>query len=184
MSMLYVLGKAFNLPGAYLKTFWEHLVCRVLGLPIETEDYLTFDERLGHVEHEFPETLPKAFLLCWLPGLFNRIIGVPMFIAGAVNILYLGVRPLDVQTGERVGVFYFYLILLYLGIAFLTNVFPLVEDAMLLWEKLYGKESNAKMIWKILLFIPASVMYGGAYAEQYSGTVILAVLVTVLGFLF
>jgi hypothetical protein len=107
-----------------------------------------------------------------------------MFIAGAVNVLYLGVRPLDVQTGERVGVFYFYLILLYLGIAFLTNVFPLVEDAMLLWEKLYGKESNAKMIWKILLFIPASVMYGGAYAEQYSGTVILAVLVTVLGFLF
>ena len=183
MSMLYIIGKIITLPGAYLKTFWEHFACRLLGIPVETTKYLTYDESLGHVEHEFTKTLPRTFLFCWLPGLANRILGVPMLFAGALGILYLGVEPVIRETGNKTLIFYVYLVLLYLGISFLCNIFPLVEDALLLWDKLYGTDSKANIFWKIILFIPSVCMLAGSYLEQYSGNILLAVVFVVAGLL-
>ncbi|NLX94287.1 MAG: hypothetical protein GXZ02_10680 [Clostridiales bacterium] len=162
MSTIYVIGKIITLPGAYLKTFWEHFVCRLLGIPVETGDYLVYDERLGHVEHEFPKTLPRTFLFAWLPGLINRLLGIPMFFAGALGIVYLGVEPIIRESGEKTWIFFVYLVLLYLGISLLCNIFPLVEDALLLWDKLYGKNSSANIVWKVLLFIPTACMLIGS----------------------
>lgn len=183
MSTIYVIGKVITLPGAYIKTFWEHFVCRLLGIPVETRDYLTYDESLGHVEHEFPKTLPRTFLFCWLPGLANRLLGVPMFFAGALGILFLGVEPIIRESGEKTWIFYVYLVLLYLGIALLSNIFPLVEDALLLWERLYGANSTANIVWKILLFIPTVCMVLGSYLEQYSINILLAVIFVLTGLL-
>ena len=183
MSIIYIIGKVLTLPGAYLKTFWEHFTCRLLGLPVETTNYITYDERLGHVEHEFPPTLPRTFLFCWLPGLVNRLLGLPMLFAGALGVLYLGVEPVIRESGEKTWIFYIYLVLLYLGISFMCNIFPLVEDALLLWDKLYGANSKANIVWKILLFIPAACMVLGAYIEQYSVNILLAAGFVIAGLL-
>ena len=51
-------------------------------------------------------------------------------------------------------------ILLYVGVSFLTNAFPLVEDALNMWSELFSDES--KGVSKVLLAIPAAVMYCGA----------------------
>jgi hypothetical protein len=173
MNIIYMIGKFITLPGTYIKTFWEHFTCRILGLPVETADYLHYDETLGHVDHEFAGTKPKSFLLCWLPGLVNKILGVPMLFAGSLGILYLGVEPVVRETGDKTWLFYVYLVLLYLGISLLCNIFPLVEDALLMWEKIYGAD-GAHIVWKIILFIPAVCMVAGSYLERYSITVLLA----------
>lgn len=173
MSILYIISKIITLPGAYVKTFWEHLTCRILGIPVETTNYLHYDETLGHVEHEFAKTLPKSFLLCWLPGFINRIFGGTMLLAGSLGIFYLGVEPVSREVEGNLWIFYVYLVLLYLGISLLCNVFPLVEDALLTWEKLYGA-TGAKLIWKILLFIPAVCMLAGSYIERYCLNILLA----------
>ncbi len=180
MSIIYIIGKIITLPGAYIKTFWEHFTCRILGMPVETADYLHYDETLGHVEHEFAKTMPRSFLFCWLPGLFNRLLGIPMLFAGGLGIFYLGVEPVIRESGDKAYIFYAYLLLLYLGISLLCNIFPLVEDALLMWEKIYG-ENGAKMIWKIILFIPSVCMVAGAYAETYSINILLAIGFVVAG---
>ena len=141
------------------------------------------DERLGHVEHEFPETLPRTFLFAWLPGLANRLLGILMFLPGALGIVYLGVEPVIRESGAKTWIFYVYLVLLYLGISFLCNMFPRVEDALLLWEKLYGTNSTANIVWKVLLFIPTACMVLGSYLEQYSINILIAIIYLVVGLL-
>ncbi|MEI6577839.1 MAG: hypothetical protein WCN92_00065 [Eubacteriales bacterium] len=181
MSIVYIISKIITLPGAYVKTFWEHLMCRLLGLPVETTNYLHYDEALGHVEHEFAKTLPRSFLFCWVPGFINRIFGIVMLFAGSLGIFYLGVGPINLQTGVTSWIFYVYLVLLYFGISLLCNIFPLVEDALLLWDKLYG-ENGANIVWKILLFIPSVCMLAGAYIERFGINILLAVGFVVAGY--
>ncbi len=181
MSMLYIICKTLTLPGAYIKTFWEHLTCRLLGIPVESTDYLHFNEVLGHVEHEFPKSMPRSFLFCWLPGFINRLFGIPMAFAGALGIFYLGVEPVIRETGKTTWLFFVYLIMLYLGLSLLNNVFPMIEDAVDLWDRLYGKNSNANIVWKILLFVPAACMLAGSYAEQYALSMLLTIVAVVVG---
>lgn len=182
MSIVYIISKIITLPGAYIKTFWEHLMCRVLGIPVETTNYLHYDEALGHVEHEFAKTKPRSFLLCWVPGVINRLFGTAMLLAGSLGIFYLGVGPVNPLTDETSWIFYVYLVLLYLGISLLCNVFPLVEDALLVWEKIYGA-NGANIIWKILLFIPTVCMLAGAYIEKFGINILLAIGFVVAGYL-
>jgi len=184
MSLVYIIGKMITLPGTYIKTFWEHLMCRILKIPVETENYLHYDISLGHVEHEFAKTLPRSFLLCWIPGVLNKLFGIVMLMAGSLGIFYLGVEPINrAASGITDWLFYAYLVLLYLGISLLCNIFPLVEDALLVWEKLYSG-NGAKLIWKILLFIPSACMVAGAYIEQYSINILLAAGFVVFGYLY
>jgi len=180
MTILYIIGKMITLPGTYVKTFWEHFVCRLLGIPVETTNYLHYDESLGHVEHEFAKTLPRSFILCWLPGFLNRIFGIVMTVAGSIGIFYLGVEPVNREADAKTWIFYVYLVLLYMGISLLCNMFPLVDDSLLLWEKLYsGKGAN--IFWKIILFIPSVCMLAGAYIERYSINILLALGFTAAG---
>jgi hypothetical protein len=54
---------------------------------------------------------------------------------------------------------------------------------LLLWDKLYGKNNTANIIWKILLFIPSACMVAGAFIEKYSINILLAVGFVVYGLL-
>ncbi len=168
MSSLYIFGKILSLPGAFLKAFWEHLIYKILKIPVESNAYLNIDEGLGHVEHAHPSTLARMFLGNFLPGFINFILGLPPFLAGALGIVYLGVGPTVIETGAKTPIFYIYLLAYFIGGALLCNIFPLLEDSHFLWEKLYSPEAEAGMVAKILLFIPGFLMLVGSYIEQYA----------------
>jgi hypothetical protein len=181
VSSLYILGKILSLPGAFLKAFWEHLVYKILKVPVESNAYLNIDEGLGHVEHDHPSSLLRLFLGNFLPGFLNFLLGLPPFLAGALGIVYLGVGPTVIETGAKAPIFYVYLLAYFIGGAFLCNIFPLLEDSHLLWEKLYSSKSNAGLIAKVLLFVPSALMLVGSYLEQYALNVLFMLVMLLVG---
>ena len=69
----------------------------------------------------------------------------------------------------------------FIGGAFLCNIFPLLEDSHLLWEKLYSSKSNAGLIAKVLLFVPSALMLVGSYLEQYALHVLFMLVMLLVG---
>lgn len=152
MVIVYEIIKLLTFPGALLKGFLEHLFCRIYKVPVEYSDYMQRNELCGHVEHLLA---PKkgSFGICFGPHLIMLLLGLIIAFPGAVQLFYLG-------TFSWLSV-----ILLYVGVSFLTNCFPLVEDALNMWEHLFSAES--KTVSKVLLAVPAAVMYAGSYLERY-----------------
>ena len=105
-----------------------------------------------------------SFGVCFLPHIISLICGLSFLIPASLNSVYLGKFNL------------FGILFTYFGISCLVNCFPLLEDAMNMWEHLF-KDENTKVISKIGLAIPAAIMYAGAYLEHYFITII-----TTLGF--
>ena len=178
MTALYIASKILTFPGAYIKGFWEHLTCKILGLPVEVPGYLRIDEACGHVEHVLPKKGFAAYLMSTGPAFMNFNIGIWLFLAGFVNLYYMGITPYD-----SVGLFVMYVLMTYVGASMLCNIFPLVEDAMNLYDLLYSqKKGNA--IGRILAFIPTVVTYAGAYLEKYCITTVLWIVFIILAFVF
>ena len=152
MVILYEIIKMITFPGALLKGFLEHLFCRIWKVPVEYSDYMQRNELCGHVEHLLAPH-KGSFAICFGPHIIMALLGCIVAFPGAMNLFYLG-------TFNWLSV-----ILLYVGVSFLTNAFPLVEDALNMWSELVSDES--KGVSKVLLAIPAAVMYCGAYLERY-----------------
>lgn len=176
MTALYIASKILTFPGAYIKGFWEHLTCKLLGLPVESEGYLRLDEACGHVEHAFPKKGWPAYLIATGPGFMNFNIGLWIFLAGFLNLYYLGVTPAD-----SIVRFIVYILMIYVGLSMLCNIFPLVDDAMNLYDLLY-KQKKGNIIGRILAFLPAVTVYIGAYIEKYGISVVLWAVLMVLAF--
>ncbi len=174
MTALYIVSKILTFPGAYVKGFWEQLTCKLLGLPVEVPGYLRIDEACGHVEHAFPKKGWAAYLIATGPSFMNFNIGVWMFLAGFMNLYYLGITPND-----SIGLFVVYVLVTYLGVSMLCNVFPLVEDAMNLYDLLY-RQKKGNIIGRIFGFIPTVITYAGAYLEKYCITLVLWIAVMIL----
>ncbi|MBE6771719.1 MAG: hypothetical protein E7547_06215 [Ruminococcaceae bacterium] len=178
MTALYIASKILTFPGAYIKGFWEHLTCKILGLPVEVPGYLRIDEACGHVEHVLPKGGFSAYLMSTGPAFMNFNIGIWIFLAGFVNLYYMGITPYD-----SVALFVMYVLMTYVGASMLCNVFPLVEDAMNLYDLLYSqKKGNA--VGRIFAFIPTVVTYAGAYLEKYCITTVLWIVFILLAFVF
>ena len=167
MTILYIASKILTFPGAYLRGFWEQLTCRILGLPVEVPGYLRIDEACGHVEHGLAKTGRAAYLIATGPGFMNLMTGFPIFLAGFMNLFYMGIRYSDSPA-----LFIAYVIMTYLGISLMCNVFPLVEDAMNLYDVAYS-QGKMNFIGRILAFIPTVITYAGAYLEKFGITVII-----------
>ena len=178
MTALYIASKIITFPGAYIKGFWEHLTCKLLGVPVETSAYLRLDEACGHALHGFAQKGWPAYLIATGPAFMNFNIGLWIFLAGFMNLKFLGLTPVD-----SVGLFIFYIFMTYLGISMLCNVFPLVEDAMNLYELLY-KQKKGNAVGRILAFIPSVIAYAGAYLEKYCITLALWIVAMVIAFVF
>ncbi len=176
MTALYIASKILTFPGAYIKGFWEHLTCKILGIPVEIPGYLRIDEACGHVEHSLATKGFRAYLLATGPAFMNFNAGIWIFLAGFVNLNYMGITPYD-----SVGLFVLYILMTYVGVSMLCNVFPLVEDAMNLYDLLYSqKKGNA--VGRILAYIPTVITYAGAYAEKYCITLLFWIIVLVVSF--
>lgn len=161
MTVIYAIFKLITFPGAYVKGFWEHLTCKILGLPVESSSYLSTNELCGHVEHALPKKPVEAFILAILPSVINAFIGSSFFGAGYMLVFEMGIGYYESRTAFVLGI-----LLLYLGISFFCNVFPMIEDAMNLYDILYSQKKG-NIIGRIIAFIPTAVVYAGSYLERY-----------------
>lgn len=157
MVTLYEILKMITFPGALLKGFLEHLFCRIFKIPVEYSDYMQRNELCGHVEHLLTPH-KGSFAICFGPHIIMGLLGCFIAFPGAMGLFYIG------------SFNWLSVILLYVGISFLMNAFPLVEDALNMWSELYS--SDSKGISKVLLAIPAAIMYCGAYLERYCVTLL------------
>ena len=164
LRVIYLIGKLLTLPGAYLKGFFEHVTARALSIPVENTPYIRLTDGCGHMEHDNIYGPWKNFLYTWLPGIFNFVIGLPFFLAG-----YSGLFLLKIQFAEKAQLmFIVYCILYYIGFSMLANIFPLWDDAIELWQSVYSKDSDASMVSKIVIAIPAVLIVAGAFIEKYA----------------
>lgn len=173
MAAVYVISKYITVIGATLKGFWEHLFCRILNVPVEDARYLQANELCGHVEHDFTKSRLITFLLCYLPGLMNRIFGYGMAVGG-----FLGLFHLRVGT-DKIS-FWIYLVMLYLGVSFLCNNAPLYEDALNNWSLIYDRNSKTNVFIKIIAFIPSVYFLVSAWMEKNAVSLLLYIAAVVV----
>lgn len=130
MTVFYVISKYATVFGTLIKGLWEHISCGILKIFVEDARYLEPTELCGHVEHELPKDRAKAFLVCFIPTIVNALLA--FFLGGAG---FMGLFNLGVQKSSPI--FWLYVVLYYLGVSFFCNMFPLVEDAMNNWDRIY-----------------------------------------------
>ena len=82
---------------------------------------------------------------------------------GLLIVIPASVHVMKLQQFNNI----FYLLMLWLGISLLTSLFPLVEDALVMWESFYGAGNEANLAAKILLFPIIAVLVAGAYLERW-----------------
>lgn len=154
MGVIYYILRYLSFPGALFRAFTEQFTLRIYEIPTEYARYMQKNELCGHIEHLLA---PKkgSFGFCFIPHIITLLFGLAFLIPSGMNLFYLGKFNLSS------------LILLYFGFSFITNCFPLTEDAVNMYEKLYGKDSGSSTAVKVLLFLPAAVLYAGAYLERY-----------------
>lgn len=160
MTIYYIITKYLTFPGAFLRTFWEQFMCKAMKLPIENNKCLQTNEMCGHIEHEMVNEKAKSFWFAFIPGLLVFIAGMIFFVPSLINIYFLGVSNPVLKIAMYV--------LLYFAASCLTNIFPGIEDAMVMWENYKGLKTGLK-----ILFAPGAViMYAGAYLEKFGITFI------------
>ena len=169
MRILYVIVKYLTVVGTFSKAFFEHLSCRIYEVIIEDGRYLPPTEMCGHVEHEIIKKRPVCFGVCFFPFMFSLIIGLVFLSAGSMNVYFLGeffVKDTHIPN-------FLNYVFLWLGISFLTNLFPSLEDAIALKELIYNKETN--IFVKIIAAPIFAVLYCGAYLEYYGVTLLTSI---------
>lgn len=166
MRIIYVIVKLLTFPGAMMHAFFEHMSCRMCKILVDDARTVRADEMLSHIEHELVTRRAASFDICFMPFLFNLFFGLIFISSGSVAVIYLGSFNNILHWA-----------LLYLGIAFLTNLFPQMEDILMLKENLYKKKANIAV--KIIASPFFAVMYIGAQLERFGIT-----LLTSIGFAF
>jgi len=141
MNIIYITTKILTYPGAYLKGVFEHLVCRMLGIPVCGGGYLQGDEWCGHAEHEPAGTPVKAWLVCFLPGLAQCVLASIFFGASVGPLLIFGLRGGEIAW----LVFFLAVVSLFLGVSMISNVFPHWSDARRLWHLFYGTPTEEEL---------------------------------------
>ena len=162
MSIIYVIVKVLTLPGAIVHTFFEHMSCRMSRVLVDDARAVQFNEMLGHIDHELIKRKGPSFDICFIPFLFNLALGFLVLCHGATSVIYLG-KYSD----------WFAWICLYLGISLLTNLFPQIEDVMMVKENFYQKGKNK--ISKILIAPFYAIFFVGARLEKLGITLLTSI---------
>lgn len=154
MRYINAIVKILTFPAGFLRGFWEQLMCKIFGVPVESRKYFQFNEMAGHVEHEPLPKGGKSFWLCFVPGMMIFLAGLVFAVPSVINLFYLDTANFSLKVISYTC--------LYLAFCMFTNLFPSLEDALMMWEK-YKKMGKAAKI----IFAPgAALMYVGAYAES------------------
>ncbi len=170
MRIIYVIGKFITFPGAFLRAFWEHLTCLLLGIPVEHTGYLRADEMCGHIEHFLPKKMGAAFVSAVAPGVMGLVSGLPMAATGLANLRFMGAT-----FGDSPVLFIIYIIMSYVGVSIMCCLHPQYEIAVNLWEITVSKLRSRKaksVIAAVLTVVPSWLVYFGALLERFSVPVI------------
>ncbi len=160
MRYINAIVKILTFPGGLLRGFWEQLFCKIYGIPVENRKYFQFNEMAGHIEHEPIKHPTMNYFYCLVSGLMVFIAGIVFLFPAFINLFYLDIMDETMRTINYV--------FLYLGVSMLTNIFPSIEDSLMMWE-------NYKKLTKIekIFYAPGAViMYAGAYAENFGITLL------------
>ena len=118
---------------------------------------------LSHVDHQLIKRKGPSFDICFIPFFMNLLLGFLTLCYGSTSIIYFG-KYTDI----------FGWVCLYFGISLLTNLFPQIEDVMMLKENFFGKGKN--VISKILVAPFYAIFFVGARLEKWGITLITSIL--------
>ncbi len=170
MTALYIITRFLTFPAVFTRAFFEHIVCRIHKTVVEDNRAFHSDEACSHVEHELMKTPGSAFALCFVPMLCQLILGLFVSITAATDLLYLGYFQMPMAVID--------IVCLWVGFSLSVNCFPLVEDAMNMWEQLYKTKGH---VFQKIVFAPGAVIcYVGAYLEKYCLTFVSGIVITLL----
>lgn len=175
MTMLYLISKFLTFPAVTVRAFYEHVLLRLFKVPVENASLVQLNELFGHAEHDLINKTAKNFCFCILPGFLQILFAVPMMLVSYLQLYVMGVTAINPQTDTVSVMFVLCIVLRYLGICLLSNVFPLYDDALNLWEQALNKKGAGK-----LLIVPAAVIRAGAFLERFGITALLLAVETVL----
>ncbi len=161
MTYVYIITRVLTYFGTELRTFFEHIACRIHKVAIEDSRSFKSSEMCGHIEHELTKSLASSFLICFLPFFMNFVLGCLMLLTGSFRVFYIG-------EFSFVGILF-----LWVGISLLSNCSPSFEDALSLKDNLYKKETN--LFAKIILSPFFAVVYAFSWLERYSLTFVLSI---------
>lgn len=164
MNGLYIFTRFITCPGAWVRGFFEHLVCKISSIPVEDNRILTRDEMASHIEHELAPTPRKAFALCFVPAFFNGLFAFILAMCSVTGLFYYEQSaPVDIIVN---AVSYWFAFSLF------VNSYPSVEDALNMKDMVY---KYGTVLQKIV-YAPAFVLlYLGAFLEKYCITFVIAV---------
>ncbi len=187
MTVIYVITKVLTFPGALTKALFEQIMCRIFKCPVEDNRYFRTDEMCGHIEHELINRPVASFMFCLIPGLLNFSLAMNLCLFPLINIVFLGnysgfvsatplstifTEPAMVKTIDVILPFFF----AWLCISLLSNLFPIIEDAVVMKEQY----KNLKPVLKVLFFPAYIVMKVGSRLEKYGITLVFLIALTVL----
>ena len=64
MSVLHCFFAYLIFPGAYLHAFFEHILLKLMHIPVEDSVYMQPNELCGHIEHKPVSSFGKSLILC------------------------------------------------------------------------------------------------------------------------
>ena len=166
MTTLYVALRVVTFFGTVMRTFCEHVACRICKLPIEDARVFKNNELCGHVEHELPENLKQSYLICWLPFTLNFLVGCSFLLTGSYRLFFIG----ENETLQPYG-------LVWLGVSLLANCAPSFEDMLSFKDFLYNGKGKLSQIVLSPFF---AIVFISSYLEKYSMTFILSIAFAVL----
>ena len=149
-----------------MHAFFEHMVCRGAKIIVEDEKVIQFNEMLSHVDHQLVKRRGPSFDICFIPFFLNFMLGFLTLAYGSTAIIYFA-KYADV----------FAWICLYFGISLFTNLFPQIEDVMMVKENYFNDKTS--VIKKVLVAPWYGIFFIGARLERWGLT-----LLTSIGFTF
>ncbi len=161
MSTVYVITRYITFFGAYLRTFWEHVACRLCNVGAEDIRAFKNGEMCGHVEHEIVKKTSHSFLICWLPFTMNFFLGCMLLLTGSYKLIYIG------QNDSLINYAMFWL-----GLSCLANCAPSFEDVVTFKENLY---SGDNFTHKLVLSPFFGVFYAMSFVERFGITLLLSI---------
>ncbi len=156
MTTLYVITRVLTFFGAVLRTFWEHIGCRILKLPIENTRVFKNEELCAHIEHELPENLKQSFFICWFPFTVNFLMGCAFLLTGSYRLFFIG----ETDSLQAYG-------LVWLGVSCLANCAPSYEDALAFKDFLFASKNK---VLKVVLAPFYAIVLTSSSLERYSVT--------------
>ena len=163
MTVLYIITRWLTLPGAMVRSFWEHMICRIWLVPVEDGRILRRDELCSHMEHPLMPTAGGAFSIAFIPALLNGVLALLLFLSSYFGLFFFRMTG-GVSFAVNALAYWF-------AFSLYVNSYPSLEDALNMKEKL---RRSGSLLQKIC-FAPGAVgCYVGAYLERYCVTFLLA----------